>query len=617
MRYMYLVLMLSLSFLMQGLYAQDLCTGSLGENIFDAGDFGTGMLNRPLDDPGIAPGYIYTRGLPDDGFYTITNDMSLWSTIFPSWLTITDNSPDPRGYMMVVNASFEPGIFFEQEIDGLCENTFYEFSADLINLIAAGNANHIAPNVSFLLDDVVQYSSGNIPQNETWIAYGFTFTTAPGQTSIKLSLQNNAPGGIGNDLALDNISFRACGPSGFISTEREQFFCEDDNTPATIIADIDLSNRIILWQRSDDRGATWSTVTSDQVTEIVHDDFTPGSYYYRYVSASSAINLENSKCRTVSEIIRITVLPREVMVLDTICTGGRYAFDGDSIGQAGIYIGEFVSRRGCDSIVTLDLAVLPNDLSGTVSVESPLCPGDRNGRITITEITGAVGAVQQSLSGIPFSSNSLGDLDTGTYELLLVDAIGCQSTQLISVTPASAIRLEAGPTLDLGLGETITDYLAEIGGDITTIDWMPPGGLSCTDCPDPLITAIGDIDYIITITDANGCSLSDTLEVRSDIDDIPVFIPNAFSPNGDGINDLHRIYVTSPAIESISSYQIYDRWGNLVYQASNYDPADPSIGWDGTSKSQLCPIAVYSVVAQLRLLTGDVVTVSGDVTLVR
>ena len=611
------ILSICLLSLCAGLSSQDLCTGSLGVNIFDAGDFGSGTPNRLSTDPGIAPGYIYTRGLPDDGFYTITNDMSLWNNIFPSWLTIQDNSQDPRGYMMVVNATFSTGLFFEQDIDGLCENTFYEFSADIINLIAAGNANHIAPNVSFLLDDVVQYSSGDIPQNETWITYGFTFTTPPGQTSIKLSLQNNAPGGIGNDLALDNISFRACGPSAFISTERDQFYCEDDNTPSEIIADLDLSERIIQWQISRDEGLSWTTVTDDQVNTIIHSDFSPGSYYYRYVSATSVENLANSKCRTISEIIRITVLPRELTVRDTICTGGRYGFDGDSIGQSGSYVGEFISRRGCDSIVTLQLAVLPNDLSGSVSVESPLCPGDRNGRIVLTEIVGAVGDVQRSLSGIPFTGDSFDDLASGSYELVLIDEAGCRSMQTIRVTPASAITLEAGPLLELQLGETLSNYLASISGDVTMIDWAPPTGLSCSDCPDPEITAIGDIDYFITIRDVNGCSVSDTLLVRSTIDDIPIYLPNVFSPNGDGVNDLHRAFVTSPAIEAISNFQVYDRWGSLVYHATDVDPSDPSIGWDGTCKAQPCPVAVYTSVVELRLLTGQVLTVSGDVTLVR
>ena len=113
-----------------------LCTGNLGDNIFISGDFGRGNANVYPLDPGLAPGFIYTLQVPpDDGQYTLTNDMTKWPFVFPSWIKIGDNSQDPLGYMMVVNASYTPGIFYEQVIDNICENTLYEFSADVITLL--------------------------------------------------------------------------------------------------------------------------------------------------------------------------------------------------------------------------------------------------------------------------------------------------------------------------------------------------------------------------------------------------------------------------------------------------------------------------------------------------
>ena len=207
-----------LLFFAVALQAQDpICDGNLGENIFEDGDFGSGIANILSPDPNIAPGYNYTfLGPPNDGLYVITNNTGAWPGLFPTWLAIQDNSSDPQGYMMVVNASFNPGLFYEQIIDDLCENTVYEFSADVINLIASGVSGHIAPNVSFLINDEVRFTTGDIPQNNQWNTYGFTFETIPGQTTVKLSLRNEAPGGIGNDLALDNITFRACGPQALI-----------------------------------------------------------------------------------------------------------------------------------------------------------------------------------------------------------------------------------------------------------------------------------------------------------------------------------------------------------------------------------------------------------------
>jgi hypothetical protein len=73
-------------------------------------------------------------------------------------------------------------------------------------------SNQIQPNIAFLIDGQVVCETGNVPADQNWRTVRFSFTTVPGQTSVELSLRNNAPGGLGNDLAIDNISFRACGP---------------------------------------------------------------------------------------------------------------------------------------------------------------------------------------------------------------------------------------------------------------------------------------------------------------------------------------------------------------------------------------------------------------------
>ena len=100
------------------------CEGTLGDNLFDDGDFGAGAINIPNQDPGIAPGYNYvTFGPPNDGQYVITNNTGAWSGLYPTWIKIRDNSTDPNGYMMVVNADFSPGVFYEQEI-----SEFYQYN---------------------------------------------------------------------------------------------------------------------------------------------------------------------------------------------------------------------------------------------------------------------------------------------------------------------------------------------------------------------------------------------------------------------------------------------------------------------------------------------------------
>ena len=305
------------------------CEGNLGDNIFLDGDFGSGTSNDLQVDPEIAPGYVYTTpGPPGDGFYTITKNTGAWAGLYGTWLAINDNSTDPNGYMMVVNASFDEGLFYEEEVTGLCDDALYEFSADVINLIKPSVGGHIKPNVSFLIDGVNVFDTGDIPQSGNWINFGFTFTTAPGQTSVTLSLRNNAPGGIGNDLALDNISFRACGDEAFILPETVANICEDGSAltlDATVVGDL-YDNPAYQWQQSFDMGGTWQNIPGANGGMYDHTDLASGVYYYRYLLADGPVDLDNEKCRVNSNVKLINVVPKEWDLSDTICQGNAFFF---------------------------------------------------------------------------------------------------------------------------------------------------------------------------------------------------------------------------------------------------------------------------------------------------
>ncbi|MDQ3016460.1 MAG: hypothetical protein M3R25_07060, partial [Bacteroidota bacterium] len=284
-----------------------LCSGNLGDNIFTDGSFGSGAAVIYQSDPGYAPGFQYTTSVPpDDGEYTLTSDMAKWSNSFGTWLRIGDNSSDPNGYMMVVNASFTPGIFYEQDIVDICENTLYQFSADIINIITRSTTGHILPNVTFLIDNAVVYTTGQIPQDELWHTYGFTFTTTPGQTFLRLTLRNNAPGGTGNDLALDNISFQACGPAAAISIEPEGRICENSLFPV-LSAHIEGDTGSVQWQMSLDSGFVYTDILNEIGRDYQVDVLNSGVYYFRYLYSNSVVNLQNPKCRIVSDAIRVDV----------------------------------------------------------------------------------------------------------------------------------------------------------------------------------------------------------------------------------------------------------------------------------------------------------------------
>jgi len=182
-----------------------LCNGSLGDPVVNI-TFGSGGNNT-----GFTPtnAYTYTSSqCPNDGSYTITN--STVGCFGNSWHTVMADHTG-NGAFMLVNASVEPGDFFLTTVTDLCPNTTYEFAAWIMNVL---NKSGIRPNITFSIETtggtiLQQYSTGDIPETfqPTWKQYGFFFSTPVNNAVIVLRMRNNAPGGLGNDLAMDDITF--------------------------------------------------------------------------------------------------------------------------------------------------------------------------------------------------------------------------------------------------------------------------------------------------------------------------------------------------------------------------------------------------------------------------
>lgn len=595
-----------------------ICDGNLGENIFTEGDFGTGSSNVVQVDPQIAPGYNYTNiAPPPDGWYLITNNIALWPSCF-GWVEIQDNSTDPNGYMMVVNASYTPGLFYEQQVDGLCENTLYVFSVDIFNLIHTGD-NLIRPNVSFLINDEIVYTTGEIPENQEWNTYGFTFSTEPGQTSVKLSLANNAPGGGGNDLALDNITFRPCGPEALILPTEIANICEDGDPidlEATILGD-QYDTTYVQWQQSFDEGNTWQNIPGETNTFYTHQELSGGYYYYRYLLANDASNLLNPKCRVVSNVKIVYVVPKFYMVSDSICEGLSYELGNSSYSATGIYVDSLLTSIGCDSIVTLDLTILPDDgIAIEVDANSPSCDYLQDGSINILNITNGYPPYNIFINNEASSSGALSNLPSGIYEYFVSDLYGCTASYEVFLNPPPPFTVDLGPDQTLGLGDEL-QLNPIFSQEISNFFWEPSELVNCDDdCENLSFIPSNSAVYALTATSTEGCIASDSISIR--VNTVrKVYIPNAFSPNDDGINDRFTIFGAEPNVQQIDQLIIFDRWGGILFEAKEIKPNELSLGWDGTAKGKALPIGTYPYLAKIRFLDNAVLIYDGDVTLVK
>ena len=151
--------------------------------------------------------------------------------------------------------------------------------------------------------------------------------------------------------------------------------------------------------------------------------------------------------------------------------------------------------------------------------------------------------------------------------------------------------------------------------DVTSVLWSPSSTLSCSTCISPVATPYNTTSYRIVASNAGNCLAFDDIKITILCDRNNIFIPNAFTPNADNLND--RFFVLGPGLQAIKSLRVYNRWGHLVFERQYFDANNGSLGWDGTFKGQKEPPGIYSYTAEIICGDGGIYSVNGSVTLIR
>ena len=188
-------------------------------------------------------------------------------------------------------------------------------------------------------------------------------------------------------------------------------------------------------------------------------------------------------------------------------------------------------------------------------------------------------------------------------------------TVKVTVIPIPILRMP--PTTTIIAGNSVQLYADTLNHVIlTSYAWTPADStLTCTDCPRPIATPIVTTTYSVTASTIEGCAGHGTVTIKLLCETNQVFIPNTFTPNGDGLND--RFYVSGKGLGLITRMAIYNRWGELVYEGLNIRPNDPGVGWDGTFRGEVVAPDVFVYVLEVLCSTGEPFTFRGDVSLVR
>ncbi|MBK6902653.1 MAG: gliding motility-associated C-terminal domain-containing protein [Saprospirales bacterium] len=313
--------------------------------------------------------------------------------------------------------------------------------------------------------------------------------------------------------------------------------------------------------------------------------------------------------------------PIEFSLIDTLVSGQFITVNGTIYNETnpnGTQVFFNGSFQGCDSTVQIQLFFEEFELE--FSTLAPSCFGFQDGQFVIEGISGGKPPYSVSIDGIFFEPLDTfpfvwSDLPAGSYQLTVQDANG--ETYLINIVIPSKVEplLDLGPDLELELGEG-ADLEAVANFPVAQINWLPSTWLDCDTCLlTTLIAPQTDITYTVTALDPDGCPATDFLSVRV-LKLRKLFIPSVFSPNADGANDLFVIYA-GVEVRQIREFQVYNRWGSLMYRASNFQPNDPAFGWDGYFQDRLMDVGVYVYYAEVEFVDGVVEVVKGGVTLVR
>ncbi len=271
--------------------------------------------------------------------------------------------------------------------------------------------------------------------------------------------------------------------------------------------------------------------------------------------------------------------------------------------------------EGCEGVATA--TVSESGLSAQANVENPKCRGDLSGSITFDGVTGGFEPYVYSIDGGNFFTTEaeFQFLSPGEFVLEVMDAFGCFWQDTVEITVPDEIYLDAGVGGNINLGETAflrasTNLLAP-----DSVAWSPSDGVECPNCLETNARPLETTTYRIVVMDENGCSAEGqvTIVVESGY---RVFVPNIFSPNGDGNNDSFTVF-SSGNVQQVRQFSIFERWGGEVFSAKNMQPNDLELGWYGNWRGKPAPEGVYVWMAEVEFIDGHVELFEGSVALVR
>ena len=272
--------------------------------------------------------------------------------------------------------------------------------------------------------------------------------------------------------------------------------------------------------------------------------------------------------------------------------------------------------NGCTATDTAEVIEL-NPPVIDLEIMQPDCRNTQGIVTMLPVMSGSTSPYQYSFDGgVSYSTIAQRALAPGMYTLAVRDAFGCTSQETVQIQepffPSASLpvyyRIEQGESIQL------VPQTDPIPADIALWSWSPSTQIDCVDCEQPIVNPLKTTEYFLTITDQNGCTA--ITKTRVEVDERRyVYAPTIFTP--ESADDNNRFLIFTRGALEIQLLQIFDRWGNLVWQGENLSPNNPAQGWDGNLDGVAVNPGVFVWQALIVFPDGKVEVYAGDVTVAR
>lgn len=290
-----------------------------------------------------------------------------------------------------------------------------------------------------------------------------------------------------------------------------------------------------------------------------------------------------------------------------------------AVDQEGVYYIEVEDLvNGCKNLDSISVFRDPEEPRGfELDMDEALCP-DEVTNMAVLSIDGGRAPYTVVLDNQTMSLNEETEISPGLHTITILDGRDCSIEQEIFVPEAPRYDFNLLEEIEIEVEEELIlrPQLAFDPANIESAQWYPEEAVACPNCLITEFIGTESTSLELIMTTRSGCELFGRSLINVYVDKT-VWVPNTFSPNGDGNNDFFTVYVKDRSVAQVNYLKIFNRWGDNVFHKEKFPPNIGIEGWDGDHVDQPMNPAVFVYVTEVQFVDGSTVLLAGDVTLVR